>query len=497
MSGIFPADFTDAHDERSGLREDLEAARRSGDFKKALELARAWRESTPGSRDASMALARALAESGAAAQAAAEYEALLAEYGPRVDALLRLGRVLEDMVRIEDAGRAYARALELEPENPDILCMAGISARDRGDSDAAAMHLARSLARAPGSAAVHVNLALVRLDQGRLAEAASLLARARAANRGEPWDGKLRRDGPSADPSDSDWGVASYKLAHDIEQLRYLRERGLIESGFDEVIAEYVRALGDRSLPADPSFMVALDAARYPLLARTYKKPLYTPDPRPPAGPLLNPELPWAEIEQRYFDSRPKLVYVDGLLSTPALAALRAWCLEATVWNDLKGGYLGAYLHDGFCARLPLAIARELGERMPRVIGPHRLQTLWGYKYDASYGGIGAHADVAAINVNFWITPDEANADPQSGGIVVYDHDAPRDWSFRRFNLDPGAIHRYLESVGSRALRVPYRENRAVIFDSDLFHETDVLRFREGYVNRRINVTMLYGTRAG
>ena len=151
----------------------------------------------------------------------------------------------------------------------------------------------------------------------------------------------------------------------------------------------------------------------------------------------------------------------------------------------------------GFCARLQLAIARELAQRMPRVIGEHRLQTLWGYKYDSSHGGIGAHADVAAINVNFWITPDEANCDPESGGIVVYDHDAPRDWSFQRFNLDHDAIHRYLESVGGRALRVPYRANRAVIFDSDLFHETDVLRFREGYVNRRINVTMLYGTRAG
>jgi hypothetical protein len=36
-----------------------------------------------------------------------------------------------------------------------------------------------------------------------------------------------------------------------------------------------------------------------------------------------------------------------------------------------------------------------------------------------------------------------------------------------------------------------------VIFDSDLFHETDAIHFRDGYENRRINVTMLYGRRAG
>ena len=30
------------------------------------------------------------------------------------------------------------------------------------------------------------------------------------------------------------------------------------------------------------------------------------------------------------------------------------------------------------------------------------------------------HADHAAVNLNFWVTPDEANLDPLSGGLVVY-----------------------------------------------------------------------------
>ena len=45
------------------------------------------------------------------------------------------------------------------------------------------------------------------------------------------------------------------------------------------------------------------------------------------------------------------------------------------------------------------------------------------------------------------------------------------------------------------SVTVPYRANRAVIFDSDLFHETDTIRFKDGYENRRINVTLLYGRR--
>ena len=42
---------------------------------------------------------------------------------------------------------------------------------------------------------------------------------------------------------------------------------------------------------------------------------------------------------------------------------------------------------------------------------------------------------------------------------------------------------------------VPYVANRVVMFNSDLFHETDKLDFEAGYENRRINVTLLYGTR--
>ncbi|MFD9466401.1 hypothetical protein ACFWBT_36795, partial [Streptomyces sp. NPDC060027] len=42
---------------------------------------------------------------------------------------------------------------------------------------------------------------------------------------------------------------------------------------------------------------------------------------------------------------------------------------------------------------------------------------------------------------------------------------------------------------------IRYRQNRAVIFNSDLFHASDAIRFQPGYKNLRINITMLYGDR--
>ena len=49
----------------------------------------------------------------------------------------------------------------------------------------------------------------------------------------------------------------------------------------------------------------------------------------------------------------------------------------------------------------------------------------WGFKYKPSGSnhttGIAPHADTAAVNLNFWVTPNESNLDPDSGGLVVYE----------------------------------------------------------------------------
>lgn len=47
----------------------------------------------------------------------------------------------------------------------------------------------------------------------------------------------------------------------------------------------------------------------------------------------------------------------------------------------------------------------------------------------------------------------------------------------------------------SPIFRVPYRENRLVLFNSNLFHQTDEFHFKPGFRNRRINITLLFGKR--
>jgi hypothetical protein len=153
----------------------------------------------------------------------------------------------------------------------------------------------------------------------------------------------------------------------------------------------------------------------------------------------------------------------------------------------------------GFACPLLVQIADELRATYPSIVDDHPLLRWWGFKYDSQLKGINCHADFAAVNVNFWIAPDDANLDPASGGLVVWDKPAPLDWDFAQYN-NPNAgknIREFLATSGAKSVTVPHRANRAVIFDSDLFHETDRIAFKEGYLNRRINITMLYGRREG
>ena len=41
-------------------------------------------------------------------------------------------------------------------------------------------------------------------------------------------------------------------------------------------------------------------------------------------------------------------------------------------------------------------------------------------------------------------------------------------------------------------IKIAYKANRVVIFNSKLYHATDDIKFKKGYKNRRVNVTLLY-----
>lgn len=161
------------------------------------------------------------------------------------------------------------------------------------------------------------------------------------------------------------------------------------------------------------------------------------------------------------------------------------------------------------------------------------------------------------MNVNAWLSPDRAVLDKSAGGLLLYpvlvDSDQFSDINSeafaraQQFALSPSIVtrsarqaralqllllccfgecllpghpsplpaqhpqsppllwwhhSRHCTSVATvhadaRArndlVRIPYRANRAVVFDSHMLHSTDEFSFRPGFASQRINLTFLFG----
>ncbi len=199
------------------------------------------------------------------------------------------------------------------------------------------------------------------------------------------------------------------------------------------------------------------------------------------------------KIEKEYTSTDPEIVVIDNFLSQEFLKELRVFfrCSNIFKYPYLRG-YIGAFLGRGMANRALLEFSSELKNSFQKIFLNHRLSQAWSFKYDAKRDGIGIHADDAKVNVNFWITDDSANKDPDSGGMIIWKKMPDKTASFNDFNSLASMDKMMNEIKGTEFVKVPYRSNRAVIFNSKLYHVTDKMDFNDNYIDRRVNVTLLY-----
>ena len=162
----------------------------------------------------------------------------------------------------------------------------------------------------------------------------------------------------------------------------------------------------------------------------------------------------------------------------------------APTWTHEENGDLCAYPSGG--SATPLRPTRRGAALIaPELSCGYQLVTSWGYLYDdVRSPGIGIHADIAQrVNINCWITPDDSNLDPEGGGMVIAARPPRTGTSFLEYNApnasDPTFWADLNEQSGGVNITVPHRQNRCVIFDSELYHWTDRVNFRRGYEHRR------------
>ena len=293
--------------------------------------------------------------------------------------------------------------------------------------------------------------------------------------------------------------ISLFRLKHDVQQAEYLNAKNYKIEGIDEfqkVGNEILSRKENKKAEDDLGKKILLTPDEINSLLPFYKADLVY-QTKKISGNCINPNKNWQEVEDEYLNSSNQIMYIDNFLSDEALIELREFCLTSKVWNkEYSNKYLGAFSDSGFISPIHLQIAIDLKEKLPKLFGPHRLGKFWGFKYDSTLGkGINIHADFAIHNLNFWITPDEYNNKKNSGGLKVYDAPAPDNWTFRDYNNNNNKIYKFLKDNNSNCTNVPYKFNRAVLFNSAYFHETDEIDFKDEYKGRRINNTYLFGGR--
>ena len=414
------------------------------------------------------------------------------------------------------AERTYRAALALAPGHPGIWHNLGVLLAETGDHDGAVDCFDRALAGDPAYASAHFNRggALCALGRADEARASYMLAVAAdpefyeahrtlgflwqaAGNRDRALDHfartlELRRGEERTGIADESLRrTTSAKLFHDARQFSHLaagvRPRKpfvLLARAYKSVAA----TLGDG--------IVTLDDGQLEDLTGIYNTAYHTVDAPAVARSALGAGIDIDAVTAEFQARDAGLAWFDGLLSQSALLSLKKYLLESTIWFDFGhiDGFVAAYLEDGLACPLILQIADEIRASFPAILGDHPLSQAWAFKALEGRRAVDLHVDDGAVSLNFWLTPDTANRAPDRGGLVIYTV-PPAGLSGTDYRTGSAAMQAFAAAHEHARETVPYRENRAVLFDSRLVHGSDAPDFAPGYGNHRINITMLFGGR--
>jgi tetratricopeptide (TPR) repeat protein len=396
----------------------------------------------------------------------------------------RLGQLHLDNHSPVEAGESFARALAIQPDDADAHAgLAGaLLEQHRFDEAEAAARAALGIAPQHDSASLWLGYAL--FHQGRYEQASdAFLAPARG----------LRAIGSHAQDRHSTFSqISRTKLQQDMEQLDYLIGRGRLPGEYCRLPRAYEDFAARHAGSPDRTVMleVPFDDAIAPYFNR-----LVIDSPEPAIlGGALNPDLDVGAIEAAFHANPAGYTQFDALLNDEALAALQRYCLEASIWFEMKfHSEVGSSLCNGFCCPLLLQIAAEIRTTFPSVFGKYLFATCWTYKYFQDDGDGHIHADNGAASVNLWITPDESNLEANAGGLLLWNKSVPDEY----FDATGEEMARISQALigqpDAEAGYVSYACNRAMMFRSNVLHKTHRLKFKDAYPHRRVSITFLYG----
>lgn len=198
----------------------------------------------------------------------------------------------------------------------------------------------------------------------------------------------------------------------------------------------------------------------------------------------------WHQIQREYEASAPfSYVVIDDFLTSQIFNDVREMLVNDGNWARKNWQVNQLFNREPpFPGKKELLF--ELRESLPEVLGHLELVKHWAVACHENKG-LHIHSDNAAVAVNFWITDDSHNLDSGSGGLRLYKLKRSDEMLVHEFNAMPWAGEYFGKKSPELLANIPYKKNRAVIFNAEIFHSSDEVKFSaESLESVRIGVTM-------
>lgn len=203
---------------------------------------------------------------------------------------------------------------------------------------------------------------------------------------------------------------------------------------------------------------------------------------------MVNHNLNWTAVEHQYVDKG--VTFIDNMLDESSIAALRSFALSIDFRHDVYQDYSALeFSRDGIWPQALNDVVNDLESVMGMSF-----KRGWFFIYDNKSEGVKIHVDpLSEMTVNLWVTPDEC-MEGGSGfnGLDLWRIEPKPEWDYDISNGSTQLCEDYIKEVNPELVTIEYRYNRAAIFKSNYFHQSQPVSTKAGADNRKINYALLF-----
>lgn len=208
---------------------------------------------------------------------------------------------------------------------------------------------------------------------------------------------------------------------------------------------------------------------------------------------VLNQNQNWDEITKNFITNN--VTVIDNFLQPEFANRLREFYLYYNYRHDIYKDYASInFYRENNKSWFPiLSNIVDETKQLINFLHDYSFRRAWAFIYENTSDGVCIHADSASININLWVTPEESIiSEPECNGLNIWKIFPPDDWDYETYNRNPIISKKYIDENNAEKISIDYKFNRAMIFNSKFFHQTQPVRTKSGYENRRINYTFLF-----